>query len=414
MEYCVQEHPWLCVVVGDQDTDKAFYERVSAIDLKDHVSIVQVDEEDTKSSIKGVLASELDKPFTAGIPPWRIVVLPLGSSQCFIAYSFSHTIGDGPSGASFHKSFLKACQSLPSNPSSSLVETSRKPLPDPFDTPKRLPISWSFLLTPLIAHVTPNFAAKLFGLRVSASAVDEGTWTATPIFYDPATFRSKVEIQEIESSLLDNAIKVSRKHDAKLTGLLQQFVARALSKVVTDASVTNFVTQTAINMRRSVGTPSDEMGEFASGCYVAHPRANSHGPMSEHDWQAAREATRKFAESATTLQDQAIGLLRYVPSIRKWTVGKIGQKRDCSIEMSNVGVLDTGDEGPAKILSAVFAQPGHVTGPPISFNFVSVKGGNLVYTVTWQAGALGVPEEHEDGLVEKLCSSLKHDFERLE
>lgn len=409
-------------MVGDKHTDKPFFERVPSVNLEDQILIVKdLEGVEENAAIEKILANELDKPFTTGIPPWRLVVLPLTPSRCFMAFAYSHTIGDGPTGVSFHKSLTKAFGNLtePTSSPSSVVKSSTKPLPTPFDTPERLPISWSFLLAPILSLVIPRFISDLLGLRVGASTIDEGTWTATDIFFDPELFQSKVKLYEIDASLLTKAVQASRKHDAKLTGLLQQFIARGLSKLITDPKVTNFVSQTAINMRSSVGVPVDEMGEFASGCYATHPRSQTIGPMTEHDWEVASTATRVFAESASTLQDQAIGLLRYVPSIRKWTMGKIGQRRDCSIEISNIGVFDTSTpasnagEDCAKITKTVFAQPGHVTGPPISFNFTSVRGGNLVYPVTWQTGALGVPLEEEEKFVDDLCSSLKKDFEDL-
>lgn len=405
-------------MVGDKHTDKPFYERVPAVNLEDQIHIVKdLEGVEENVAIEKILAAELDKPFTTGIPPWRLVVLPLGPSRCFVTFAYSHTIGDGPTGVSFHKSLAKAfgnLKELTSTPSS-VVQSPGMPLPTPFDTTERLPISWTFLLAPILSLVIPRFISKLLGLRVGASTIDEGTWTATDIFFDPELFESKVKLYEIDASLLTNAVQVSRKHNAKLTGLLQQFIARGLSKQITDPNVTNFVSQTAINMRNSVGVPADEMGEFASGSYATHPRSKVQGPMTEQDWEVARTATRTFAESAVQLQDQPIGLLRYVPSIRKWTMGKIGQRRDCSIEISNIGVFDSASgEGFARITKTVFAQPGHVTGPPISFNFTSVKGGNLVYTVTWQTGALGVGLDEEEKFVDDLCASFKKDFEDLQ
>ncbi|GAD98355.1 hypothetical protein NECHADRAFT_100829 [Paecilomyces variotii No. 5] len=419
LRYCLEKHTWLNVTVGDKHTDKAFYERVPRVDLASHVDIVRDVKagENDSAAIEELLRQNLDRPFPPGIPPWRIVVLPLGPAQCFIAFAYSHMICDGPSGQAFHRTFLEGLRNASETTISvgSIVETIERPLPEPFDTPSRLPISWSFLLAPLIATFLPRFLVNLLGLKAQASTTDEGTWLGSRIFFDPKTSRSKIRLREIEAPLLDNAIRVARKHDAKLTGALQQLITRALSRALPDPSITNFVTQTAVNMRNSVGTPRDEMGEFASGCYVVHLRDESSGPFSEASWEAARQATRKLAECAATLQDQAIGLLRYLPSIRKWTRGKIGQRRDCSIEISNIGVFDSNpDSGPPpRITKVVFTQPGHVTGPPLAFNFASVKGGGLVYTVTWQAGALGISGD-EERFVDEVCSSLEADFKQLE
>ncbi|KAI1061740.1 hypothetical protein LB507_010625 [Fusarium sp. FIESC RH6] len=416
LRHCIEEHPFFCVTVGDRNTDKAYYERVPAINVEEHISIVQ-DGEATTDSLEAIgrsMRPELDRPFVAGIPPWRIVVLPLGPSQCHVAFSFSHTIGDGIAGVAFHKTFLEGLRKTPTSIPSSTITPPKKPLPEPFDTPERLPISWSFLLAPFVAQYMPYFLVQLLGLRVSASYVNEGTWTATPIFYDAKTHCNKLKIRQIEAQQVEKVAQLARTHDAKLTGVMHQLVARALSKAVKDNNVTNFVAQTAINMRRSIGWSNDVVTECVSGCYTLHQRSSATGPLTEQEWTSAREATKEFAISSTKLDDMPIGLLRYASSIREWTLGKIGKRRDSSYEFSNVGVFD-GDalgKDQVKVTKMTFAQPGHVGGCPISFNVASVKGGDLVYTVTWQPGALGLGDDEamEEKIVEEICDNVKRGF----
>ncbi|WYZ43730.1 hypothetical protein EsH8_VII_000166 [Colletotrichum jinshuiense] len=421
---CIEQHPFLGVVVADRHTDKAYYQRAPVINLEDHVEVhgtgVETDS-DYWVAIEEVLRSNLDRPFSHSIPPWRVVVLPITSSQYFVAFCFSHMIGDGPTGVTFHRSLLEAFRkpSAAGSPAPSAVKPPPTPLPIPFDTPERLPISWSFLLGPLIAVIVPGFISSLLGLKAHTSAVSDGTWTGPVAAFDPShpeASRTKVAIRLIESPLVDKAIQEARKHDAKLTATLHQFIVRALSKTFADSKTTDFVGQTAINMRKSVGVPADEMGEFASTAYTVHPVTNASGPLSAEEWDSASSSTRKFAETAATLQDQPIGLLRYAPSIRKWLSGKLGQQRDCSYEVSNIGAFEDGDVDSAHVTNishVVFSQPGHVFGAPLCFNFSSVKGGSVVYTVTWPTGALGVAPVEEEGLVDAICKSIQSDLEAL-
>ncbi|KAF5025957.1 hypothetical protein F66182_1992 [Fusarium sp. NRRL 66182] len=419
---CIEEHPFFCVVVGDGDTDKAYYQRVSSIDVEQHMTIVEdpAIEADPLDAIGRLMKQELDRPFVAGVPPWRIVVLPLSPSQCHVAFAFSHTIGDGIAGVIFHKTFLAGLKDHPTATPSSIVIPPSKSLPEPFDTPERLSISWSFLLAPFVANYIPYFLVKLFGMRVSASCVNEGTWTATPMFFDAETHHTKLKIRHIPAAQVNKAIQLARTHDARLTGVVHQLIARALSKVIPDEKVTNFVGQTAINMRRSIGMSSDVATDAASGCYTIHHRSAATGPLTEKEWAAAREATREFALASAKLDDQPIGLLRYVPSIRKWTLGKMGKNRDSSYECSNVGAFDgnTGARESVEVTKLTFAQPSHVGSCPICFNLSSVKGGDLVYTVTWQPGALGLggddDDDGEDKIVEEICSSIQQGFEELQ
>jgi hypothetical protein len=209
------------------------------------------------------------------------------------------------------------------------------PPPGPFDTPQQLPISWSFLL----AQLLPSFFIKLLGLHDSVPTVNEGTWTGSKIFFDPNTSHSKLKLREVNAGVLANALRAVKKHDAKLTGTLQQMIARALSRVITDTNIDNFFSQTAMNMRGAVGIPENEGGNYAAVCSIVHPRQAASDRFSDVEWAAAKFSTQKLAESAVNLQDHTIGLLRYLPSIRKWTFSKIGQRRGCSFEVSNMGIF---------------------------------------------------------------------------
>ncbi|KAM0306513.1 hypothetical protein ACHAPM_001084 [Fusarium culmorum] len=416
---CIEEHPFFCVIVGDRNTDKAYYEHVSSIDVEKHISIVQDPEigTDPLQAIGRSVKPELDRPFVPDIPPWRFVVLPFSANQCHVAFCYSHGIGDGIAGVAFHKTFLEGLRETPATIPSSTIAPPKKTLPEPFDTPERLTISWSFLLAPFLAQYIPYFLVKMLGLRVSASYVNDGTWTATPIFFDAKTNQNKLKIRQIEASQVNKVVQLARTHDARLSGVLHQLIARALSKAVKDNNVTNFVGQTAINMRNSIGMSNDVATEAVSGCYTLLGRSKVTGPLTKQEWASASQATKEFASAAVKLDDNPIGLLRYVSSIREWTLGKIGKKRDSSYEFSNVGVFD-GDAGSntigknkVRVTKMAFAQPGQVGGCPISFNVASVKGGDLVFTITWQLGALGLGgEAMEDKIVDEICDNLKQGF----
>lgn len=424
---CIQEYPYLSVVVKDRHTEKSFYETSSSVNLENHVSIINDEHtgDSENETIQQVLPAILDRPWPADLPPWRIVVLPLASNdpmstRCFVAFAFSHALGDGMVGVAFHRTFLDAWRRTARIENASfLVTPPSAKLPAPFDTPERLPISWSFLLGPLIAVYLPKFLGKMLGLRAAASTVDAGTWTGSPIFFDPAAVeKSRVRLLEIEAPLVQNALQVSRSNDTKLTGTMHQMIIRALSQAIPNPDITNFVSGTPVDMRASIGSPALTWGLFVSGYYEVHPRpSNATGPaLSDEMWAAARSMTKKIAACAATLQDQAIGLLRYVPGIRKWTLSKIGQQRDSSYELSNLLAFDDmggREDQKYRISKMVFTQPGNVPSAPLVFNIISVKGGSLMCTVSWQAGALGIPVNEERSFVDGICLSIRADFETL-
>ncbi|KAH7125476.1 hypothetical protein B0J11DRAFT_568251 [Dendryphion nanum] len=421
---CIEKYTYMSVVVEDMHTDKAWYRRVSSINMDQHITILEMfEDKDPLQRIEQIMESNLDVPFISGIPPWRVIVLPL-TNGCFIAFSFSHTIGDGMNGTAFHRTFLESCR----NPSdgarlvSPNITIRPHPLPAPFDTPERLPISWSFLLSPLLALFVPPFLFKLFNLRTSASLADAGTWTGPLVTVGSKLVNTRVKLREVSAPVLTHALKVARKHDAKFTGLFQQLVSRALSKHLADPSIKNFVSASAINMRKSIGISDDQDGLFASGCYIMHPRHTT--PLSpgltEEDWTMASSSTQKLAKASSTLQDQAIGLLRYAPSIRSWLAGKVGKNRDCSFEVSNLGAFhDFGHDlekegGEGRITQMVFSTPGEVLTGPLIFRLISVRDGPLVYSVSWKAGVLDAGGLDAERFVEAVCESIERDLEVLE
>ncbi|KAK0617006.1 hypothetical protein B0T14DRAFT_538672 [Immersiella caudata] len=426
LKQCIDEHPFLGVLIADRHIDKSFYYRASTINLEEHIAILEraAPGQDLWLAIEAVIHSDIDCPFSHTFPPWRVIVLPLSTTSAFIAFSFSHGILDGPSGVAFHHTFLKALQTKACPPTSPIVTPPSLPFPPPLDTPERLPISWSFLLGPLLASLLPTFLANLLNISASAATLNANTWTGAPCAFNPPETNTRLLLRTIPAPVLNKALSACRANNAKLTAAFHQLVVRALSKglppTVSDATttrdtpMTNFLSQTTINMRPAVGVSPHEMGEFATGAYLYHQRVESSvhdGPLTEAEWDDIRGYTRAFAERAARLDDQPIGLLRYVPSIRGWLAKKVGGRRDASCEVSNVGVVGFADEGGVRVVDAVFAQPGHVVGTPLCFNVVSVKGGELVYTVTWPKGGLGV--EDEEAFVEGVCASIGKDFERV-
>jgi hypothetical protein len=425
LKRCVEEHPSLSVIVKNAHTEKPYYESVSNINLKNHVFTLADNEAsgDDTATFETVLPPILDRSWPASEPSWRIVVLPMPpqtgtkTTRCLITFAFSHAIGDGIAGLAFHRSFLDACQwQTPTSEESSMLTVPHRAIAAPFDTPQTLPISWSFLLKPLIAVLVPKFIANFLGLRAAASTIDAGSWTGSRIFCDPDSLHTKVRLLEIGAPLVKNALLLSRSHNAKLTGTIHQLIIRALNKALPDRNITNFVSTTAVSMRGSVGLSDYAWGLYVSGYYHVHPRVDiSSDPVfPDTMWETASSMTKNIAECAVTLQDQAIGLLRYIPSIRNWTLGKIGSLRDSSYEVSNLLVFDgRGDENQCTITKMVFAQPANPPSAPLVFNLVSVQGGSLMCAVTWQEGALGIPLEKETVFLDEICSSMRTDFENL-
>lgn len=403
----------------DRHTDKAYYQRAPHVDLAQHITILAplTDTTDAAkhSAIQSLLAADLDRPFTHTTPPWRVLVTPLHPSSCILTFSYSHSILDGPSGLSFHRTFLSALNNTPTpTPQTAKVPPCQLPLPPPFDTPSTLPISPSFLLSPLLAALLPAFLTSYLNIAPQAVTLSEKTWTGTPCAFVAGTTRSKVMVRGIDADTVSRALAAARGRGVKLTGVMHVLVGRGLRAALEGVEL---VAVSAVDMRGAVGRGEGEMGEFASGCYSAFGARgggeDGGGGLTEGEWEEARRVTGELKEARGRLRDQAVGLLRFLPSVRGWLKGKVGGRRDCSYEVSNLGGVDFGEGGEVRIVEAVFAQPGMVVSCPVCVNVVSVKGGRLVYTVTWATGALGVGEHEEDVFVQRVCEAVDDGFRGL-
>lgn len=238
LKRCIEKFPYLKVVVRDASTEKPFFERVTSLNPQAHLRIIThpaagvapaggEEEEQWKEKL---LESLVDEPNSiATTPPWRVMVLPISRTRCFVAFAYSHTIGDGPAALAFHRAFLNGLRQ-----GSAALEEAVEPtgpvavpefvLPDPFDMPGRLPVSWSFLLGPLLAALLPKTVGGWLGLQAHAAKVEQATWTGSDVSLDPGPNRSCVRMFAVDEARVSGAIRASRAHGAKLTGTFHQLV----------------------------------------------------------------------------------------------------------------------------------------------------------------------------------------------
>lgn len=418
LKHCVNSHPILSAAIRGHETENPTFVRPALLDLRQHIRLSPAsDAENEERLLKRVILNSHDAPFLPLNlhPPWRIDVVALSSKnpeqeRCFVAFAYSHSNGDGKSGLIFHRTLLDGLNEGHGKPADNMIHPPQTPLSQPVDDPLR--ISWSYLLGPLLGTYLPAFITKALGMPTSITPVTSTTWTGVPMFDNPNPSRTYMEIIHIDSETLSNALLTCRKHNTKLTAFLHQAILEALCR---QFPANDFVSQTPIDLRQCLpGTRDNDMGVFASSTYNLTKRFTT--SEQEHDpMLAAAKMTAHFAASATSLQDQPVGLLGYIRDMRSWTLNQLGKSRDTSYELSNIMSFDPSTGGslvkPWNVEKAIFSQPANVTGSPIAFNAVSTKHGGLVITATWQPGALGVDEEQS--LVKELCADFQACFHRL-
>ncbi|KAL2064998.1 hypothetical protein VTL71DRAFT_4138 [Oculimacula yallundae] len=419
---CVDTHPRLSSLIAAYNTDSPYYLFCPRMDLSQHVEILNLEvsdaNEDTEAkSVMKYLPDILDKRLPTSIPSWKIVVLTFSDTRCFIAFTYSHALGDGLSGCAFHRTFLEALQEQRQEKDTDCIPK-RRQLSPAFDTPENLPISWAYLLSPLLGQYLPKWLSSLFGIKHELNEVTPSTWTGTPIFYNPATLRTGVELIAIDRDTVEDTLKLCRMNGSKLTGLLHQLFLDALSASLPEPhTFDRFGGGTAMNMRPTVGVSNDEMGNFASGDFQIYPlqekASDSDGVFS---WELVKTITDRLALRAKERQDQPLGLLRYLLSVRAWTTSKIGAKREDSYAISNLmSFQPLGKVDKCAIKEMIFCRPTDVAGgAALSVNVVSVRDGPMNITVSWQANGLEVGTyEDEVAFVGTVCSHVEASFARL-
>jgi hypothetical protein len=445
LKYCIAAHPILSAAIHGEGTESPQFVRPATLDLRNHIKIRNPQSVSGKSTandmdlLKQVLIETHDQlyPDIERIPPWKIVLLPIspqpGSAErrFHILFSYSHSHGDGKSGLAFHRAFITGLETgnltYDSEP---IYKSPSSPLLPPIEQACKLKISLPFLLGPFIATYMPKFLSGMFNSHASATPQTPNSWIGTLSSYDPENFHTGLEIMVIDKDIIRAVLAVCRAHGAKFTGFVHQVIVRALSQALpADTPAGNFVGQTAVDLRNLIpGISNDDMALCMSGVYEAFPRIdersspeNKQGKNdSELMWAAARNTTERLAAGANTLTNQPIGLLQYLAHFRMWLVNQIGKPHDGSYEISNLVSFDpfSGDKTPTQqqakswdVERMIFSQPANPTSSPLCFQFVSRKNGDMVMTLTWQRGVLGVPDEDKfvngiNNTIQKLISSI--------
>jgi hypothetical protein len=413
LQACISQHAALGVVLDDADTDKPRFRKLMRLDLRNHLFVIpkkQGDSYETRDtgfehteSLTSLLESIVNAEFdnVARVPPWRVYVNPLGGkagSSCYrVVFHYSHSHGDGTSGLAFHQSLSKTLaidRDMKECIMPVELQTSAAELPPVMDP---LPISWRYLLAAVSKEYFPPSFRRLLG----TASTEKPAWVGSSTSFDPSTFKSSLEEVRLPAGDLDAVIQRCRKAQMKLTGLLVVLIARSLSIELRRVGIEHeaLVSSTAISLRSLFGVKSSEMGLYASAVNHYYTHDNSGQSLSDGEIACAQHLTDKLSKSSKSATDQPVGLLPYASSVKQWLQSKYGKPRETSFEVSNIMSFDceanSSGRQPSQIqiTDMYFAQPADAIGHPISFNVVSLRGGDLVIMCCWQIGALGLVQE---------------------
>ncbi|KAF9888231.1 hypothetical protein FE257_009226 [Aspergillus nanangensis] len=440
LKKCIHTHPMLNTTIENEGSEAPAFTQPAKLDLRNHIQIIDPKSPSYASMgelevLQRVTLETHDQLWVdiESIPQWKVVVLPLPDEvdstehRIYILYAYSHTHGDGKSGLAFHKSLLQGLQTRDDQyDQDPIYQCRRSPFPPPLEEVCELRISWSFLLSTLFGAHLPGFLCNWLDLQPSGCPSPR-VYLGIPMRHNPDNFHTGCRILIVDKALLESVLATCREHHAKLTGLLNQLVVRALSKALPpESDEESFIGQIVVDLRSMIPAYSnDTMGNCVSAIHETSPRFRGDSGYDDMFWEAVRRTTSRLAGAAGTLDDQPVGLLKYLSNYRGWFSQKLGQNRDSSYEISNLGVFDPSlvnesdaalhaprrDDGSWRIQRMVFSQPANVTASPLNFQAVTTVGGEMVVTLSWQVGVLGVADE--DVLTADIMANIEESLRNI-
>lgn len=421
------------MVIRDAESEQPRLEEIPQMHLDKHLRFLATETGHDEHTIERLLEEIHNEPLSNRhlLPQWRLYVLPIGpkpnreATEYRIAFAASHALTDGMSGFIFHSTFLEALQSscqLPTDTASIYETTSScEKLPMSLDLAVPLPISTPYLLRMAANEVLSKRIVKWLGLGSSAKT---DVWLGAPSRPERPENRellqTAVRIAFVSKQIVQKALHACRRHDARLTGLINRLVGYALADSLASRQLTysTFGVQTAIDLRRCIPDSGIQMANYFSTVAEVVEVDTNHGEaltFSDNDWEAVRRSTEQLKEKSSSLVDQSVALLKYVGNIQEWTFKRGKNPPADSWTTSNLGVFhnraNNGEINDAywNVKDIALSQTGNGVGEPLSINVATVEVGPLSLVICWEPTTLGVHDEK--AFVEEICTFLVRGLE---
>ncbi|CZR69345.1 uncharacterized protein PAC_19245 [Phialocephala subalpina] len=424
--------PILNVKIEDSGVREPKWMCLPTIDLGKTVKVIEQDI--SKSHDNWITTGHLQRTDRdPTLPLWRIIVaVPPSSAQkpesettsFALAFYCHHGIADGLSAGAFHLTFLSALNKLISNPSfispDSVVSTPKIPLVPSLEQKTNLPVSvW--------------YATKMIFAAFVYSPSSPLTWSGPPIQKEPPTVppTSSLISFSIPSSDVQKLVTKCREQKTTLTCLVSVLAARHLATI--HPSHKRFTGSIPFSFRKFTGHAPLDMGCYTSLCAPQYSSetttpagyisclSSSNPLVKKQDeellWDSARKCRQVIEENTKEIRNQAVNMLKFVPDLRGFFLGKLGGKREHAYEVTNIGVLDgglgagkEGGKGKATFSKATFSKATFSTalctyGDPHCVSMVTVRGGDMTVGINWIEAV--TPGEEARGLKDFLEGQLR-------
>jgi hypothetical protein len=429
------DSPTLRVAIKDAESKKPVWIHLASVDLREHIEWVKLDQvANADETLQEKIRSELDTKFAelGARPGWRVVVLQHVSNDVLdVVFTWNHAHTDGMGGRIFHSKLLEVLATDKGRDYTTKTRDGGKldfpsiseRFPPPTESFMNLPTSPGFLLQQAWNESKPTV---LFPNPRSAK------WA--PIQKEAHNTQFRICI--VDNVTLSGVLKACRNHTTTLTALLHGLVLLSVSLQLDESKARGFTSLTAIDQRRFLPSnppkypwldPNTTMANYVTNtthdfdeAFVRQVRSRPGGES--HDdrlsteqlnivWSAASKVRDDIQERLRKgLKDDRLALMKFVSNARVLFEKEIRKPRALSWGISNLGVMDGTAKGKASVASkdeetwriqrAQFTLSAHVPDAAFLIDTVSIKGGELVITCTWQDKVV------EDALAERLVGDL--------
>ncbi|KAF8430418.1 alcohol acetyltransferase [Tirmania nivea] len=328
-----------------------------------------------------------EQQMQASGPCWRFVIVPGivdNISGFWFVFVFHHALTDGLGGFVFRKGLLRSlnCGDIDlKNPISPIVEVQTPKHPPPaMEDMYKLPLGLTYILEAVPPHL----------------------WTChdlgNPSYVPPPSsgLRTELLTLRIPAEVLSGVLMKTKEKRIRATPLIEVILSLALLEVFPHSD--NIRVSVIVSMRRwlteqleSYGGADNVLGSYLTEFPEDFTRAafdfSKPLPNVYSEAQRARETIDKVLLSCG--KNTSVGLLRYVANFDSYSKSKTGQRREDSVEVSNVGVFKTGaiaNMDNWNIGDVRFSQSANVTGPAVECSIVSLESGTMALGFTWQEG----------------------------
>ncbi|KAK3050282.1 Alcohol acetyltransferase [Extremus antarcticus] len=420
----IQATPALQVSIRGEDSKTSVFVRGGEMKVSDHLRWTKVGPGDETEPLLRTLEEQHGRawPDVHRRPPWTVICTEFApqsgpedtdtTAEVEVTFAVHHAVADGLSTVVFHQQLLEALNRRlgddnTGNADHLIMIEDEVILDPPVDKVISFELSWSFFLSTLWNE---------FGPRLPFSAALVPPWTGSVV----ATERNTVNIRLIElpSSAAAELLMRCKAEKATPTSLLHGIIAYSFSRQLPAEAAESFVAQTSISLRPYMRSDANAQNLIGGYC-----TSQSH-PIAPSTVLALRSASSPIAQMPAEIEiiklartikadlrqrlaslpkDDGNGLLPYVSDWRERWNKMLGQRRNVTWEVSNLGAIackPTQGEVRCEINRVLLTQSANVGGPAMSVNVAGVKGGALAVTVCWQEGVIEVAVM--EGLAEDL------------